>query len=317
MMPLGSPGVTNLLLMNPDQQINPNELLDNGSVDFSLTPDVLLCSAVSVGGRPIVQPGGASPARGGKTFWDDMNDIGTFIVGVGDGVSGGLTNDIREHFGTNDVVDQNSAAYTGGIVTGVGLGFALGFAGGAAKGACVTANVLRGYNTAMGAYATGKAAYNLASGKGTAMDAVTLGLPLVGGALGTVASKLSSALRITGCFAAGTPILTPEGSKPIEEIRPGDWVITAPDDDPDADPVPRPVEETFENYLPILDLYVNGRTIRTTAEHPFWVKDSGWVAAQQLEAGDELLALDGRWLKVDGLEGPKASETVYYMSVAE
>jgi hypothetical protein len=94
-------------------------------------------------------------------------------------------------------------------------------------------------------------------------------------------------------------------------------VITAPDDDPDAEPVPCQVEEIFENYLPLLDLYVNGRTIRTTAEHPFWVRDRGWVAAHQLEAGDELRALDGRWLKVDGLEGPKASETVYNMCVAD
>jgi hypothetical protein len=119
------------------------------------------------------------------------------------------------------------------------------------------------------------------------------------------------------CFAAGTPILTPDGSKLIEDIRPGDWVMTAPDDDPDAEPVPRQVEETFENYVPILDLYVNGRTIRTTAEHPFWVKDRGWVAAQQLQAGDSLRAHDGRWLKVDGLEGPKPSATVYNMCVAE
>jgi hypothetical protein len=81
--------------------------------------------------------------------------------------------------------------------------------------------------------------------------------------------------------------------------------------------VPRQVEEIFENYLPLLDLYVNGRTIRTTAEHPFWVRDRGWVAAHQLEAGDELRAHDGRWLKVDGLEGPKASETVYNMCVAD
>jgi Pretoxin HINT domain len=125
------------------------------------------------------------------------------------------------------------------------------------------------------------------------------------------------AMLAGGCFAAGTPILTPDGSKLIEDIRPGDWVITAPDDDPDAQPVPRRVEEIFENYLPLLDLYVNGRTIRTTAEHPFWVRDRGWVAAHQLEAGDELRTHAGRWLKLDGLEGPKASETVYNMCVAE
>ncbi len=68
---------------------------------------------------------------------------------------------------------------------------------------------------------------------------------------------------------------------------------------------------------PLLDLYVNGQTIRTTAEHPFWAKDRGWVAAHQLLAGDQLRTHDGRWLKVDGLEGPKPSGRVYNMRVAE
>ena len=46
------------------------------------------------------------------------------------------------------------------------------------------------------------------------------------GALGNL-SQLSGA-----CFAAGTPILTPDGSKPIEEIKPGDRVLLLlPDED--------------------------------------------------------------------------------------
>jgi hypothetical protein len=61
---------------------------------------------------------------------------------------------------------------------------------------------------------------------------------------------------------------------------------------------------------------VNGRTIRTTAEHPFWMRGRGWVAAHQLRAGDELRTHDGRWLKVDGFEGPKPSEPVYNMCVS-
>jgi hypothetical protein len=159
-----------------------------------------------------------------------------------------------------------------------------------------------------------KAAYDAAQALRTAVnngDSVGAAKAAIGLA-GAVYAMLAG-----GCFAAGTPILTPDGSKLIEDIRPGDWVITAPDDDPDAEPVPRRVEEIFENYLPLLDLYVNRRTIRTTAEHPFWVRDRGWIAAHQLEAGNELRARDGRWLKVDGLEGPKASETVYNMCVAD
>ena len=122
------------------------------------------------------------------------------------------------------------------------------------------------------------------------MDAVVLATPIAGRLFGALAGQFNSVLRNAGCFVRGTPILTPDGSTPIEELRPDDWVMTAPDDDPEAEPVARQVEETFENYLPFLDLYVNGRTIRTTAEHPFWVKDRGWIAAQQLQGGDLLRA---------------------------
>ena len=94
--------------------------------------------------------------------------------------------------------------------------------------------------------------------------------------------------------------MTPEGSMLIEQIQPGDWVLAAPDDDLMSDPIPRQVEAIFENFLPTLDLHLNGRTIRTTAEHPFWLKGRGWVDAQQLEAGDQLRTHDGRWLEAEG-----------------
>jgi hypothetical protein len=36
-------------------------------------------------------------------------------------------------------------------------------------------------------------------------------------------------------FAAGTPILTAEGDKPIEELRPGDFIQSRPDGEPPND----------------------------------------------------------------------------------
>ena len=91
----------------------------------------------------------------------------------------------------------------------------------------------------------------------------------------------------------------------IEQIQPSDWVLAAPDDDPTSDSVPRQVEAISENFLPTLDLHVKGPAIRTTAEHPFWVRGRGWVDAQQLEVGDDLRTHDGRWLEVEGVEGPR------------
>jgi Pretoxin HINT domain len=86
--------------------------------------------------------------------------------------------------------------------------------------------------------------------------------------------------------------------------------MAIPEDDPEAEPLPCEVEEIFENYMPTLDLLVNERAIRTTPEHPFWVRDRGWVPAQQLHAGDELRSNDGRWVLVDGIDGPKPSAPV-------
>ena len=36
------------------------------------------------------------------------------------------------------------------------------------------------------------------------------------------------------CFAAGTPLLTADGAKPIEQFKVGDMVLSAPEDDPNA-----------------------------------------------------------------------------------
>jgi hypothetical protein len=42
------------------------------------------------------------------------------------------------------------------------------------------------------------------------------------------------------CFVAGTPLLTPEGHKPIEDLKPGDFIQTQPDDDKADDEGPEP-----------------------------------------------------------------------------
>ena len=52
-----------------------------------------------------------------------------------------------------------------------------------------------------------------------------------------------------GCFAAGTPLLTPDGSKLIEEFKPGDWILARPEGDPEATPIPKMVEEVFQTTL--------------------------------------------------------------------
>src|SRR5262249_30538264 len=47
------------------------------------------------------------------------------------------------------------------------------------------------------------------------------------------------------CFVAGMPLLTPEGSKPIEHFREGDYVCSRQEDNPDGILLAKLVEEVF------------------------------------------------------------------------
>ncbi|HEY7152991.1 MAG TPA: Hint domain-containing protein [Gemmataceae bacterium] len=122
---------------------------------------------------------------------------------------------------------------------------------------------------------------------------------------------------LTACFAAGTPLLTPDGEKAIEQFRVGDWVLSAPECDPKAPPEPRQVEEVFTNFVPLLHVRVNGRTIRTTAEHPFYVREKGWTAAKELQAGDLLRSHDGQWVAVESVTEGEELAAVYNLRIAE
>jgi hypothetical protein len=118
------------------------------------------------------------------------------------------------------------------------------------------------------------------------------------------------------CFAAGTPILTPNGSKPIEELMVGDLVLARPENRVDGPVRASVVEEVFEIAAPTIRLVVNGRTIRTTAQHPFYVVTKGWTPASNLKVGDKLVGAGDETATVEHLEANSQSELVYNLRVA-
>lgn len=134
---------------------------------------------------------------------------------------------------------------------------------------------------------------------------------------GTEAAAATAGIIGIICFAAGTPVLTPEGEKPIEEIRPGDHVLSRDERNVDGAVERKPVEECFEREGVILNLHVAGHVIRTTAEHPFYVQDRGWTAAGELHVGDLLATHNGRWLEVENVVDTGQVETVYNLRVAD
>jgi Pretoxin HINT domain len=132
---------------------------------------------------------------------------------------------------------------------------------------------------------------------------------------------LSVAFNLAGslaaCFAAGTPLRTPTGDKPIEEFRPGDLILSRAETDPDGPLEAKTVEKVFVRTGRIMNLHVGGQVIRTTAEHPFWVQGRGWLMAGQLRAGDPLLSHDGKWVTVEEVFDTEEYERVYNLRIGD
>lgn len=124
------------------------------------------------------------------------------------------------------------------------------------------------------------------------------------------------------CFAAGTPIATPEGARAIEDLVVGDVVFAR---DPEAGVAgERAVLRTFETrdvalwvvaHSPASASSTEADEIITTAEHPFWVPDVGWVQVSNLSAGDTIIDLEGRRRTVTGATPTGNTGLVYNFEV--
>lgn len=138
-------------------------------------------------------------------------------------------------------------------------------------------------------------------GNGTAgiADFSPVGLPLMVGRASVPAGIFSNLgdARYQYCFAKGTLVLMADGStKAIEKIEVGEMVLSVPDTNPEAKPDPCRVLEIYHNPpAKLLEVTVassvdplNGVVVRTTAEHPFYVRGKGWIKANDLKAGDRL-----------------------------
>lgn len=94
------------------------------------------------------------------------------------------------------------------------------------------------------------------------------------------------------CFAAGTPVHTLAGRRPIESIQTGDQVLTQ---------APRTAELSYQPVLAavknkpdrLVEINLGTEVIRATEIHRFWKAGQGWVAARDLEPGDSLRPLGG------------------------
>lgn len=118
------------------------------------------------------------------------------------------------------------------------------------------------------------------------------------------------------CFAAGTPVRTRAGSRPIEEVEVGDLVLSQ--DATTGAMSFRPVLRVFRNPpAATLSVALRGRpeAIVATGIHRFWKAGHGWVMARDLRPGDEVRTLGG--LAVVDSVAPGAVRPVFNLEVAE
>ncbi|TLW89492.1 phage portal protein [Ruminococcus sp. KGMB03662] len=104
----------------------------------------------------------------------------------------------------------------------------------------------------------------------------------------------------------------------IEKIKSGDKVIST---DPETmETSPKTVLETYIRVVTTLvHLTVNGEEIVTTVDHPFYVKNQGFIKAGELIVGDELLDVNGNVLLVENFAVELTDEptTVYNFQVED
>ncbi len=124
-----------------------------------------------------------------------------------------------------------------------------------------------------------------------------------------------------GCFAAGTPVATSEGKRPIETIREGDllWARDEATGIVDLRPVLKrfvtPEQRVVQLSIAALD---GGETLRPTPGHRFWVTGQGWLPTANLTIHGGLWSTSGEPLHIAVPPVPvETYETVYNFDVAE
>ena len=148
--------------------------------------------------------------------------------------------------------------------------------------------------------------------------AIATGLFVAGRYGGRVFSALR---RDVCCFVAGTPVLTDQGLRPIEELGVDDLVLA------------KDVTTGEQSFKPIIDLIrrhdrviwevtvkgVNGEpeTFRTTDDHPWWVGGSVWVTTDKLQPGMAVEDEEGNTFTIASIAETEDREATYNLTVAD
>jgi RHS repeat-associated protein len=132
----------------------------------------------------------------------------------------------------------------------------------------------------------------------------------------TIKLRMMVLTKITGCLAAGTPLLIPGGSRPIEQFAEGDEILCKPESHPERAAEIGKVEQVFVREGRVLQVYLGEKVINTTAEHPFYVPEKGWTAGGKLHIGDRLVGHNGQCTTIDNIVDTGQVTIVYNLRIA-
>jgi hypothetical protein len=106
--------------------------------------------------------------------------------------------------------------------------------------------------------------------------------------------------------------------KKIEEIEPGDLVLSAHEHDPEGRVEAKTVLEVYHHEpRPIVEVEIQGGVIRCTPKHPFYVRDHGWTAAEDLPPAAQFRTREGTWTALKKKRITQTTEPVFNFAVEE
>ena len=255
--------------------------------------------------------GGLSSWASGGSFWEGFKD-GVVTGAIFGGVFGGL-GAAGEFLGNAKAVSL--------LANGKWLGKSCSFAktvGTVAKASGAITFVMGGFDTlALGSkilfgdnwFSDFNAALHESSIYNVAQTTIASVAVFTGGMNSGFNKAANSAGVKPSCFVAGTLVMAVVGMVAIEKIKSGDKVIST---DPETmETSPKTVLETYiREVTTLVHLTVNGEEIVTTVDHPFYVKNQGFIKAGELIVGDELLDVNGNVLLVENFDVELTEEPV-------
>ena len=262
--------------------------------------------------------GGLSSWASGGSFWEGFKD-GVVTGAIFGGVFGGL-GAAGEFLGNAKAVSL--------LANGKWLGKSCSFAktvGTVAKASGAITFVMGGFDTlALGSkilfgdnwFSDFNATLHESSIYNVAQTTIASVAVFTGGMNSGFNKAANSAGVKPSCFVAGTLVMAVAGMVAIEKIKSGDKVIST-----DPETMETSLKTVLETYIrevtTLVHLTVNGEEIVTTVDHPFYVKNQGFIKAGELIVGDELLDVNGNVLLVEKFNVELTDEpvTVYNFQV--